>query len=56
MSELDGTNCTRLTVNKNGIICFVTIKDDDIEKLPGYVAENEAQGFTVTTERGVWTE
>ena len=23
---------------------------------PGYVAENEAQGFTVTTERGVWTE
>jgi hypothetical protein len=56
MSEFDETNCTRVTVNKHGLMCYVTIKDDEIEKLPVYIAENEEQGFNVTTERGVWTE
>ena len=56
MSEIDGTNCTRVTVNKHGLLCYVTIKDDEIDKLPIYIAENEDEGFIVTTERGVWTE
>ena len=33
MSEIDGTNCTRVTVNKHGLLCYVTIKDDEIDKL-----------------------
>jgi len=56
MSEFDGTNCTRVTVNKNGLLCYVTIKDDEIEKLPVFIAENEELGFIVTTERGVWMD
>ena len=56
MSEIDGTNCTRVSVNKHGLLCYVTIKDDEIDKLPIYIAENEDEGFIVTTERGVWTE
>jgi hypothetical protein len=54
--EYDETNCTRVTVNKNGLLCYVKIKDDEIEKLSAFIAENEELGFVVITERGVWID
>ena len=33
MSEFDETNCTWVTVDQHGLMCYVTIKDDEIEKL-----------------------
>ena len=45
MSEIDGTNCTRVTVNKHGLLCYVTIKDDEIDKLPIYICRERRRGF-----------
>ena len=57
LPEMDGTAvCRELRSISDVPVIMLTAKDDEIDKLPIYIAENEEEGFIVTTERGVWTE
>ncbi|MBS1196498.1 MAG: hypothetical protein H6R18_283 [Proteobacteria bacterium] len=48
------TDCTHVTSNLYGSKTHVTFRDHEAEKLADYIAQEEARGALVSTERGVW--
>ena len=50
------SNCTRVTAAHVGMKGYVTFRDHESAGLKEYVEYEQAQGATITMERGVWTE
>jgi guanosine-3',5'-bis(diphosphate) 3'-pyrophosphohydrolase len=49
-------NCTHVTANHYGIKQHVTFRDNESESLQKFVEGHQADGATITTERGVWID
>lgn len=48
------TNCTRVQSRIHGSLGAVTFQDHEIRKLKPYIEWQRAEGYAVTTERGIW--
>ncbi len=56
IAQANASNCTCVTALRGGLSTEITFRDHESEEMKAFIEHEQADGATITTERGVWID